>query len=104
MSAGEELPLRSSKDAVLLAVRAQPGARKEGLAGLHGGRLRVKVRAAAEGGKANAAIEEVVAEAFGLPKSAVRLVSGASSRSKELALEGLELEQARSRLLALLEA
>ena len=102
MSGGEELPLRASKGAVLLAVRAQPGARSEGLAGLRAGRLRVKVRAAPEGGKANAGIAAAVAEALELPKSAVSVVSGAASRSKELALEGLALEEARTRLRALL--
>lgn len=102
MKAGDELPLRESKGAVLLAVQARPGARSEGLAGLHAGRLRVRVRAAPEGGQANAALGAVVARAFGLAKSAVSVASGASSRSKELALEGLGLEEARARLRALL--
>ena len=98
----ESLPLRSSKGALLLAVQAQPGARSEGLAGLHDGRLRVRTRAAAEGGKANAAIEAPVATALGLQKSAVRVVSGASSRRKELVLEGLGAAEARARLTELL--
>jgi len=98
----EEGPLRSSKGAVLLAVAAQPGARREGLAGLHDGRLRVRTQAAPEGGRANAAIASLVASAFGLPKKAVRVVAGATSRRKELALEGLGLDEARERLAALL--
>lgn len=99
----ESSPLRSSKDAVLLAVAAQPGARRDELAGLHDGRVRVRTRAPAEGGKANAAIEAIVASAFGLPKRSVRLVSGATSRRKELALEGLDLDEARARLRDLLD-
>ena len=98
MTEGDPLPLRASKGAVLLSVQAQPGARSEGLAGLRAGRLLVKVRAAPEGGKANAAIAALVANALGLPKSAVSLASGATSRSKELALQGLTLDEARARL------
>lgn len=97
----EEGPLRSSKGSVLLAVVAQPGARREGLAGLHDGRLRVRTQAAPEGGKANVAIAALVAAAFGLPKRAVSVVSGATSRRKELALAGLALAQARERLAVL---
>lgn len=98
----EGSPLRVSKASLLLAVLAQPGARREGLAGLHDGRLRVSVRVAPEGGKANAAIAALVASAFGLPKNAVSVVSGATSRRKELALDGLELAVARARLEQLL--
>ncbi len=100
----EEPPLRCSKGTVLLAVHAQPGARKEGFAGLHDGRLRVRTQAAPEGGKANAAIAALVAAAFGLPKRAVSVVSGATSRRKELALEGLSPADARTALKGILSA
>lgn len=86
----------------MLAVAAQPGARREGFAGLHDGRLRVRTQAAPEGGKANAAIAALVASAFGMPKKAVSVVSGATSRRKELALEGLSLAEAQERLERLL--
>lgn len=97
-------PLRFSKGAVLLAVQAQPGAKQEGLAGLHDGRLRVRTKVAPEGGKANADIAALVAAAFSLPKRSVSVVSGAGSRRKELALEGLSLADARERLDELLLA
>jgi uncharacterized protein (TIGR00251 family) len=93
-----ELPLRSSKGAVLLSVQAQPGARREGLDGLHGGRLRVRTHEPPEGGRANASISRLVAEALGLSRGAVRVASGAASRRKELVLESLDLGEARRRL------
>ena len=102
MTAGS--PLRSSKGVVLLAVQAQPGARQEGLAGLHDGRLRVRTRVPPEGGKANVAIAALVASAFGLPKRSVSLVAGAGSRRKELSIVGLSLADARARLEAILSA
>jgi uncharacterized protein YggU (UPF0235/DUF167 family) len=46
------------------------------------GRLKVRIAAAAESGKANAALIEFVARSLGIKKTAVRLVSGSSSRDK----------------------
>lgn len=44
--------------------------------------LKVKVRAVPEGGKANQAVEKLLAKALGVPKSAVRVVTGETSRIK----------------------
>lgn len=44
--------------------------------------LKVKVRAVPEDGKANRAVEKLLAKALGLPKSAVRVVTGQTSRIK----------------------
>lgn len=76
-----------------LAVRAQPGAsadRVEGRGTDDAGRvfLKVRVRARPEAGAANAAVEGVVAKALGVPKSAVRVVTGAKTRLKGLEIEG----------------
>lgn len=48
----------------------------------------VHVAAAPDEGKANAAVCRVVADAFGLPKSAVRVVRGHASRTKTLEIDG----------------
>jgi uncharacterized protein (TIGR00251 family) len=87
---------------VRLAVRVQPGARRPGLAGLHGGALKLAVNAPPADGRANAAAAELLAELFGLRPSSVTLVRGHSSRSKVFRL-ALSLEAARARLAALLE-
>ncbi|MBK8197529.1 MAG: DUF167 domain-containing protein [Acidobacteria bacterium] len=76
-----------------LAVRVQPGAsadRIEGRGTDDAGRvfLKVRVRARPEAGAANAAVEAVVAKALGLPKSAVRVVTGAKTRIKGLEIDG----------------
>ena len=72
-----------------LPVKVIPGASSSNIAGWLGDTLRVRVTAAPERGKANAAVESIVAEALGLPKSAVRIVSGKTSARKILAIEGL---------------
>ncbi len=76
-----------------LAVRVQPGASADRLEGRgvdDAGRvfLKVRVRAKPEDGAANAAVEAVVAKALGLPKSAVRVVTGGKTRLKGLDIEG----------------
>ncbi len=56
--------------------------------GWRGDLLRVRVSAPPIDGKANAALEKVVAKAIGVPKSAVRVVSGARGREKTVEIEG----------------
>jgi len=68
-----------------LAVRVTPGARSEGLE-IAEGRLLAKVRAKPEDGKATVAVLALVAEALDVPKSAVTLLRGATSREKLLAI------------------
>ncbi|MQY29912.1 DUF167 domain-containing protein [Nocardia aurantia] len=56
---------------------------------LEDGMLRVYVRAPAVEGKANRAAAEALARHFGVPKSAVRLTAGATSRFKRFEIDGL---------------
>ena len=50
--------------------------------------VKLRVRAIAEGGEANRAVTEFLARALGLSKSSVRLVSGATSRFKQVEVDG----------------
>ncbi|MEM7235388.1 MAG: DUF167 domain-containing protein [Planctomycetota bacterium] len=72
---------------LLVGVRANPGASKNAIQGVHDGRLKVSVTAAPEKGKANAAIEKVLAKELGVPKSSVLLQSGTTSREKRFRIE-----------------
>ena len=72
--------------ACVLAVRAQPGARREGVAGAWNGQLKLAVTAPPEDGRANERLCAALAELFGLRSSDVRLVSGARARSKRFRL------------------
>jgi uncharacterized protein (TIGR00251 family) len=47
-----------------LRILAQPGARRDGVVGVHGDRLKVAVRAPPEDGRANAALEELLSAAL----------------------------------------
>lgn len=65
-----------------IAIRVKPGSARPGVGGEHAGALIVRVSARAVDGKATEAALAAVAGAFGVRRSAVRLVRGASSRAK----------------------
>lgn len=69
---------------LVLACHIQPGASRGGFAGLHGEALKIRVAAPPLEGRANAALIQFLAEAFGVPRSQVSLVAGESGRSKRL--------------------
>jgi hypothetical protein len=69
---------------LLLEVRVQPRASKTEFAGLVGDRLRVRLQAPPVDGKANAALVEFVADAFGVARSSVVLEKGHTGRDKRL--------------------
>jgi uncharacterized protein YggU (UPF0235/DUF167 family) len=50
--------------------------------------VKVRVRAIAEGGEANRAVTELLAKSLGVSKASVRLLSGATSRIKQVAVDG----------------
>jgi len=82
----------------VLSVKAQPGAKRNGIVGTHGDALKVAVSAPADQGKANTALAEVLAEAFGLRRAQVELVSGQTSRDKRFLIRGISDTELRSRL------
>ena len=50
--------------------------------------LKVRVRAIADGGEANRAVTELLARALRVPKASVKILSGATSRLKQVAVDG----------------
>ena len=88
-----------SADGCRLKVKAVPGAARTEVVGRLGEALKIRVAAPPEGGQANRAILGLLAGRLGLPAAGVRLVSGARSPSKVIALRGVSAEQAWARLL-----
>jgi uncharacterized protein (TIGR00251 family) len=80
----------------LLAVRAQPGARKAGVLGEQAGALKVAVTAPPEDGRANQALTELLREWLGLKRSQVELAGGATSRNKQFLIRGLTPDELRA--------
>jgi uncharacterized protein len=75
---------------VILTLHIQPGAKKTELAGLHGEALKIRLAAPPVDGKANAALLAFLAKQAGIPKAAVELLSGDTSRSKRVRLSGAD--------------
>jgi uncharacterized protein (TIGR00251 family) len=75
-----------------------PGASRSGVTGWLGDMLKVRVTAPAERGKANAAVEALLAKALGVAKDGVRVVSGMTSPRKVVEIAGLSEAEVRSRL------
>jgi len=73
---------------LVLEVRVQPRASRSEIAGRHGERLKVRLRAPPVDGRANEALVELVAAAFGIPRARVTLEHGHTSRDKRLRLLG----------------
>ena len=65
-----------------ITIRVRPGSARPRVGGEHAGALIVRVNARAVDGRATNAALAAVADAFGVRRSAVRLVSGASSHTK----------------------
>lgn len=71
----------------LLALYIQPGAKKSEFAGIHGQRLKIKIKAPPVEGEANECLIEFLADALRVPKARVHLLSGESSRQKLVLVE-----------------
>ena len=86
-------------DGVLhLHLKVVPGASRSALAGAYGDRLKVRVAAPAESGKANKAVLALLAETLDVPLQSLELVRGASMPLKTLAVTGLSRTEAAVRL------
>lgn len=92
---------RPHRDGVVIDVVAVPGARRDEVVGRHGDALRVRVRAAPERGRANAAIEAVLAAALGARPSDVRVERGATSRRKQVVVRTDDVAAVTAAVLAL---
>ena len=89
---------KSDPPAVFIAVKAVPGAKRDEIVGPLGDRLKVRVAAPPEGGKANKAICELLAAALGVKVRDVDVVRGASTAEKTVRVQGITAAQATARL------
>jgi uncharacterized protein (TIGR00251 family) len=79
---------------LLLQVRAVPKAGRDEIGAVRNGRLLVRVCAAPEDGKANAAIIKLLAKHWRIPAGSIEIESGHTTRDKTLRISGLMLEDA----------
>jgi uncharacterized protein (TIGR00251 family) len=86
----------------VLPVLAQPGAKRNAILGVRAGALRVAVTAPPDKGKANQAIQALLADALGCRAGQIALLFGATSRQKRFLFEGMTALDLTDRLASLL--
>jgi uncharacterized protein YggU (UPF0235/DUF167 family) len=83
---------------VRLSIRVRPGAGRTAVGGSHDGALVVRVAAPAVDGRATEAALTAVADALGVRRRAVTLVTGATSRTKVVDIDGGDADRVRELL------
>lgn len=90
--------IRTTDAGIALDIRVIPRARRSELGGVRDDRLVVRLAAPPVDGAANQALIEFLSDLLERPRRSVRLVSGETSRSKRVEVQGVTLEHARERL------
>lgn len=85
-------------EGALLSVRVQPRASRRRIVGPHGGALKVAITAPPVDGAANKDLIDYLASAFGVPRGRLRLLRGATGRSKVVLFEDLAPEALAERV------
>ena len=74
---------------VRFAVRVQPRGSRNAIEGVHGDALKVRLTAPPMAGAANEALVALLADALGVSRRAVRVISGTSARAKVVEVDGI---------------
>ena len=82
----------------LIHVKVVPGSSRDRVAGRYGDGVKVQVSAPPEGGRANRAVEGVIAAALGLKAQQVRVVKGHAAPRKVVEVEGVDQADVLGRL------
>ncbi|MFH1615540.1 MAG: DUF167 domain-containing protein [Planctomycetota bacterium] len=93
-----ELEIDTIKGGIVFGVKVVPGSSRTVVSGLLGKRLKIKVAAAAEKGKANQCLVEFLAAKAQVRKNAVSITSGQTGMTKTIRITGLSREQLLERL------
>ncbi len=83
------MPDSREESGVTIEVQVQPKASRDEIVGFQNGRVKVRVTAAPQGGKANERLREIIAKAVGVSKSSVRIIRGETSRLKTIRVLGV---------------
>lgn len=87
------IDVQQREGCVTVAVRVQPRASRDEIAGEWEGALKIRLRAPAIEDRANEALCEFLADVLKTPKSAVRILSGERSRTKRVEIRGVSAQQ-----------
>jgi uncharacterized protein (TIGR00251 family) len=94
------IPVRDGDKGATFAVRVQPRARRNAVAGEMGDALKIALTAPPVEGKANEACVEFLANLLKVARSSVTIASGESSRNKVVRIAGMRASDVEQRLRA----
>ena len=77
-------PITLTPSGVTVRVRVQPRSSQDRIAGLHGGAVKIMLTAPPIAGKANERLMAFLARKLKIPKSALTILSGHTSRDKQV--------------------
>lgn len=93
MNSNTVLPWQQDGETLLLRVFVQPRASRNQFCGIHEGELKLRLTSPPVDGAANECCREFLAKQLKVPKSAVSLIAGDSSRHKRLRISGATTQQ-----------
>ncbi|MEP7076991.1 MAG: DUF167 domain-containing protein [Acidobacteriota bacterium] len=83
---------------IQITIRVVPRAARSEIVGEHDGMLKVRIASPPVDGAANAEVVKLLAKKFGVPKGAVAIVSGQTSKTKQIRIAGVTAAAARKLL------
>jgi uncharacterized protein (TIGR00251 family) len=92
------LPVTEGEAGCTFRVRVVPRSRRDEVVGLHGDALKIRLTAPPLRGKANRALRKFLAGRLGVPRSAVEILSGHTSRQKRVRVAGVSAAAVRALL------
>jgi uncharacterized protein (TIGR00251 family) len=84
------------ESSITIEVQVQPKSSRDEITAYQSGRIKIRVTAPPEGGKANERVREIVAGKFSVSKSRVEIVKGQKSRLKTVKISGIKQEEYQS--------
>jgi len=78
---------------IIISVHIQPRASKTEVVGWHGEAVKIRLQSAPVDGAANDELVRFVSKVLGVPRAAVSIIAGATSRRKRLSLDGVSRSQ-----------
>lgn len=89
---------KASRPACRARLKVVPSSRRDEIVGPHADRLKIKVSAPPEDGRANRAVCDLLAHALAIPPRDVTIIAGATNPEKTVRIEGLSAAEAAARL------
>lgn len=84
--------IRDVDDGVIFSVKVVPGSSRAGICGVLGGKIKIKITAPPEKGKANQSLIDFLAKKLGLKKNQIRIMSGQTKKVKQIRLSSISAE------------